>query len=71
MQAASEWLDKYEEPFRANPGMRVVDIVRQDVLALWFTYGLLNESRRLRYLTIVLVVLTAVLAILTLRLAMA
>ncbi len=35
----------------------------------WFSYVLILEARRLRWLTIVLIALTAVLAILTFRLA--
>ncbi len=69
-QAAGEWLGKYEEPFRANPGMELIEIVRSDVMALWFTHGLIIETRRLRWLTIVLIVLTAVLAILTTELVL-
>ncbi len=35
----------------------------------WFSYVLILEARRLRWLTVVLIALTAVLAILTFRLA--
>jgi hypothetical protein len=49
--------------------MKIVDIVRPDVMALWFTYGLVIETQRLRWLTVALVVLTVVLAVLTFRLA--
>ncbi len=35
----------------------------------WFTYVLILESRRLKWLTVVLIILTAILAILTFRLA--
>ncbi len=34
----------------------------------WFTYVLILETRRLKWLTVVLIVLTAILAVLTLRL---
>ena len=68
-QAAGELVDRYHEPIRANPGLKLIEIINPgDPMALWFTYGLIVESRRLRWLTVVLVIITAVLAYLTLRL---
>lgn len=70
-QVAGEFLDHYKEAIRASPGMKFIDIVQSEVpLSLWFAYGLIVETRRLRWLTVVLITLTAVLAGLTLRLAL-
>ncbi len=68
-QAAREELIGYRERRKANPTLRVADLVRSEPMALWFTYALIGETRRLRWLTIVLIALTAVLAVLTARLA--
>jgi hypothetical protein len=64
-KAAGEWLNKLEEPIQANPTMRLVDWVSAQAMSLFFTYALIGETRRLRWLTVVLILLTAVLALLT------
>jgi hypothetical protein len=69
-QAATEWLEKEEDAIRANPGMKLVDVVPPEALSRWFSFALIAETKRLRWLTIVLVILTAVLAILAFRLAL-
>ena len=70
-RAAGEYLETYEKPIRANPGMKLTEIVKSgDPMALWFTYALIAETKTLKGLTVVLIVLTAVLAGLTLRLAL-
>src|SRR2546426_4901784 len=62
-QVAGEFLDHYKEAIGANPSMKFIDIVQSEVpLSLWFAYGLIVETRRLRWLTVVLIILTAVLA---------
>ncbi len=48
---------------------KVLDSVNTQALAIWSTYALLNESKRLTWLTVGLVALTIVLAVLTARLA--
>ena len=48
---------------------RVLDNVNAQALSIWSTYALLRESKRLTWLTAVLVALTVVLAFLTARLA--
>ncbi len=48
---------------------KVLDSVNTQALAIWSTYALLNESKRLTWLTAGLVALTIVLAVLTARLA--
>ena len=69
-RAAGEYLETYEKPIRANPGMKLTEIVKSgDPMALWFTYALIAETKTLKGLTVVLIILTAVLALLTLRLA--
>jgi len=69
-RAARELFDRYRQPIEANPGRKLIEIVNpSDPMALWFAYGIIVESRRLRWLTVVLVVLTAILAYLTFRLA--
>jgi len=61
-QVADELRDRYEAPIRANPGMKLIDITRtEDPMSLWFVYGLIVDTRRFRWLT-VLIILTAVLA---------
>ena len=70
-RAAGEYLDTYEKPIQANPGMKLTEIVKSgDPMALWFTYALIAETKTLKGLTVVLIALTAVLALLTLRLAL-
>ena len=69
-RAAGELLERYRQPIEANPDKKVIEIINpNDPMALWFTYGLIVESRRLRWLTVALVLLTVVLAYLTFRLA--
>ena len=69
-QMAFEWLDKYDGAFAANPGIKTIDILQPEPKSLWFQYALISETRRLRWLTVVLIVLTAVLAILTTELVL-
>ena len=70
-QAAFEWIDKTAGGREANPNMRLIDLVPPEALSLWFTYVLIRETKRVGRLTLVLIILTAVLAVLTLRLALA
>lgn len=56
-QAADEFL------FELKPGER------PEPDPSWFAYVLILETRRLKWLTVVLIILTAILAILTFRLA--
>ncbi len=70
-QAVWEWLDKLVPAIEANPGMKLIDIVHSEPMSLWFTYALILETKRLKWLTVVLAVLTAALVVLTLRLALA
>ncbi len=70
-QAALEWIDKTSAGREANPNMKLIDIVPPEAFSLCFTYVLIRETKRVAWLTVVLIVLTAVLAILTLRLAIA
>ena len=69
-KATLSYLETYEKPIRANPGMKLTEIVKSgEPMALWFTYALIAETKTLKGLTVVLIILTAVLALLTLRLA--
>jgi hypothetical protein len=70
-RAVMEWLDKLTPAIEANPGMKLIDIVHNEPLSLWFTYALIVETKRLKWLTVVLAILTAALVGHAIRLAWA
>lgn len=70
-QTAHEWAGQTDPARAANPDMKLMEIVPDSVQRLWTTYVLIMETEKLKWLTVVLTVLTAILAALTLRLALA
>ncbi len=69
-RVAKEWYAVEEPRIASDPNMDVKAFVNSGVMPLWSSYSLIVEAKRLRWLTVVLILLTAVLASLTLRLAL-
>src|SRR2546426_11063454 len=69
-QAARELLTKIVPMRTANPGMNLIDMVSIEALSLWFTYAVIMESKAVKRLTVALAILTAVLIVLTAKLAL-
>lgn len=69
-QAVREWLESADERLAAGThGPKLIQTIPEGALSLIFGYALLKESTILKWLTIALLSLTAVLAYLTWRLA--
>ncbi len=69
-EGAAGWLQIYEERKRSRQDSpNPAETIPETALSLLSIHALLRESRALKWLTVILAVLTAVLAILTWRLA--
>ncbi len=66
-QMAREWLWRVEPARNANPNRRLIELAANAQFP-WFTSALISETKAIKKLTIVLIAVTTVLALLTLRL---